>query len=260
MVAYWVCVSTERSSSSSKQGFVQILPKKPQAASTFCQWPLGKALPGVTGAPTHPDFKRLYLRGWHSSPRQCHTPARPGGLHMYTLSNHPSVTWVTSRSCCSAGGLCIGSDWWKGRKQKERKQRNMVHVHVGNEFMCTDDTTAAWEEWWGVCICSLVTSFSTPLQMSLLSASANLTRSTTRDGKNVEFKELFWMKGEWNSLKAKRLVKNGKGWCEQRKWDQQCQLVNYLHFLFFPISPHNSHYSPKVSDFLIKFQNAPTMQ
>lgn len=156
---------------------------------------LGKALPGVTGPPPHPDFKRLYLRGWHSSPRQCHTPARPGGLHMYTLSNHPSVTWVTSRSCCSAGGLCIGSDWWKGRKQKERKQRNMVHVHVGNEFMCTDEPTPVWEEWWGVCICSLVTSFSTTLQMSLFSATANLTR-TTSDEEYVEFKDVFRMKRE----------------------------------------------------------------
>lgn len=35
-MVYSVCVSAEHSSS--KQGFVQILPKKTRAASTFCQW------------------------------------------------------------------------------------------------------------------------------------------------------------------------------------------------------------------------------
>lgn len=33
-----------------------------------------------------------YLQGWHSFPRLCHRPTLPGGLHMYTLSNHPSTT------------------------------------------------------------------------------------------------------------------------------------------------------------------------
>lgn len=206
-VACWLCVSGERGGSGIKQGFVQILPPKNPSSLHILPVPLGKALCGVPASPPPcPDFKRLYLRGWHSSPRLCHTPARPGGLHMHTLSNHPSVTWVTSRSCCSAGGLCIGSDWWKGRKQKERKQRNTVHVHVGNEFMCTDQTTRVWEEWWGggVCICSLVTSFFTPLQLSLFSASGDWTSSTTRDDGCVWFVERFGWRVKQKSFKAKR--------------------------------------------------------
>lgn len=96
-----------------------------------------------------------YLRGWHSSPRLRHTSARPGGLHMYTLLNHPSVIWATSRSCCSAGGLRIGSDWWRGKKEQKTK------IQIGNDGLSKKNRhTGTKRTQRRVCICSLLTSFS----------------------------------------------------------------------------------------------------